>query len=319
MIKSGTSGTVTTVGEILVEMMSTTSGHGFLEPQTILGPYPSGAPAIFIDQVATLGIPCSIVGSVGDDDFGKVNINRLKKDGVDTSTINISADRATGIAFVRYRPDGQRDFVFTLSCSAASQISKANLEQQLQSVDHLHVVGSSLSMASVASYVKDALSIVKSREGTVSFDPNVRPEIMQDPELATLLLHVLWNSDLVLPSEGELTHLCNTQTDEQAITELLNKGVPEIVLKRSDKGASRYTSDGEQHHPGFPVKEVDPTGAGDCFGATYVACKRLDHSAESALEHACAAGAMAVLEQGPMEGTASLSQIRNFIQTQLRR
>lgn len=48
---------VTTIGEILVEIMATEIGDGFLEPISLVGPFPSGAPAIFIDQVAKLGQP----------------------------------------------------------------------------------------------------------------------------------------------------------------------------------------------------------------------------------------------------------------------
>ena len=50
---------VITIGEILVEIMATTPGEGFLEPLSLIGPYPSGAPAIFIDQVAKLGQPAA--------------------------------------------------------------------------------------------------------------------------------------------------------------------------------------------------------------------------------------------------------------------
>ena len=319
MTQTNTMGKVTAVGEILVEMMSTEHGRGFTEPQTIVGPFPSGAPAIFIDQVAKLGIATSMVGSVGDDDFGKVNTHRLERDGVDISSINISKDRATGIAFVRYRPDGERDFLFTLNCCAASQISTRDITAQLASTDHLHVVGSSLTMEAVADYVQAAIPIIKSQGGTISFDPNVRPEIMQDPDQFTLLQGILMHSDIVLPSVGELPHFCSAEDDESAIAELLERGVPEIVLKRGKHGASRYTLQETIHHSGFQVVEVDPTGAGDCFGAAYVACRRLGQAAETALEHACAAGAMAVLAQGPMEGTSSLDALKTFINTNPKR
>ena len=312
-------GKVTTVGEILVEMMSTEHGHGFAEAQTILGPFPSGAPAIFIDQVAKLGITTSIVGSVGDDDFGKVNTRRLEHDGVDISSINISKDRATGIAFVRYRPDGDRDFLFTLNCCAASQINTDDISGQLANSDHLHVVGSSLTITTIANYVKHAIPIIKSNGGTISFDPNVRPEIMQDLEQHELLHGILMQSDVLLPSAGELPHFCNASDDESAIAELLEQGIPEIVLKRGKYGASRHTLEETIHHAGFKVEEIDPTGAGDCFGATYVACRRLGQSAEVALEHACAAGTIAVTSQGPMEGTSSLAAIETFINTNPRR
>ncbi len=168
-------------------------------------------------------------------------------------------------------------------------------------------------MGTVADYVTQAIPIIKSNKGTISFDPNVRPEIMQDPGMAKLLESVLWSSDLVLPSEGELTHFCDARNDEEAISQLLQGGIPEIVLKKGKNGASCHTLDGTIHHPGFTVIEVDPTGAGDCFGATYVACRRLGQSLESSLEYACAAGAIAVTELGPMEGTSTLPAINAFI------
>ena len=68
---------VLTVGEILVEIVATTKGDGFLEPQPLVGPFPSGAPAIFIDQIGRLGTPAAIISRVGDDDFGRLNVDRL--------------------------------------------------------------------------------------------------------------------------------------------------------------------------------------------------------------------------------------------------
>jgi sugar/nucleoside kinase (ribokinase family) len=67
----------------------------------LVGPFPSGAPAIFIDQVGRLGRPGGIIGCVGDDDFGWLNIDRLRRDGVDTSAIALLADAVTGSASIR--------------------------------------------------------------------------------------------------------------------------------------------------------------------------------------------------------------------------
>jgi len=39
-----------TIGEILVEIMATERGQSFRAPGTLVGPFPSGAPAIFIDR-----------------------------------------------------------------------------------------------------------------------------------------------------------------------------------------------------------------------------------------------------------------------------
>ena len=53
---------IITIGEILVEILTEKTGQVFYRPGTLLGPYPSGAPAIFIDQAARMGARsyCSI-------------------------------------------------------------------------------------------------------------------------------------------------------------------------------------------------------------------------------------------------------------------
>ena len=85
------------MGEIIVEIMRDGVDKPLDKAETFKGPYPSGAPAIFIDTVARLGHKAAIVGGVGDDDFGKCLLDRLEGDGVDCSNI-IKNDR---ISFVR--------------------------------------------------------------------------------------------------------------------------------------------------------------------------------------------------------------------------
>ena len=113
---------ILTIGEILVEIMATDKGDGFLEPVKLVGPFPSGAPAIFIDQAAKFGQPAAIIGCVGNDDFGRVNLDRLRREGVNVEGIRIDPERATGSAFVRYRPDGSRAFVYNIKHSASGNI-----------------------------------------------------------------------------------------------------------------------------------------------------------------------------------------------------
>jgi tagatose kinase len=84
---------ILTIGEILVEIMATDTGDGFLEPVKLVGPFPSGAPAIFIDQTAKFGQPGAIIGCVGNDDFGRVNLDRLRRDGVNVEGSGLTPKR----------------------------------------------------------------------------------------------------------------------------------------------------------------------------------------------------------------------------------
>ncbi len=54
---------------------------------------------------------------------------------------------------------------------------------------------------------------------------------------------------------------------------------------------------------------MDPTGAGDCFDATFVTCRALGRTVAESLDYANASGALAVCVRGPMEGTSTFAEI----------
>jgi sugar/nucleoside kinase (ribokinase family) len=308
---------VLTVGEILVEIVATTKGDGFLEAQPLVGPFPSGAPAIFIDQLGRLGTPAAIVSRVGDDDFGRLNLARLTADGVDVSGIEIAKGEATGSAFVRYRPDGSRAFVYNIAHSATGKLTLTPAAEALMaSCDHMHVMGTALSAPGLADVAREGIERIKSRGGTLSFDPNLRPEILDSPGLRQALDEVLARTDLFLPS-GEEIHLFTDAADEDAAVEdLLQRGVREVVVKRGDRGASHFTAGGRTDAGPLAVEEVDPTGAGDCFGAAFVSFWLAGAPPETALRYANAAGAHAVTKLGPMEGAATRSELDALLSQQ---
>lgn len=301
---------VVTIGEILVEIMAVELGRGFRAPMALIGPYPSGAPAIFVDQMARFGHPCGIVGCVGNDDFGYLNFNRLRSDGVDVSAIRVHPEAATGSAFVRYHPDGGRDFVFNIRQSANGAVTlDAAALALIARAGHLHVMGSSLFSPEIIAATEAAISQIKANGGTVSFDPNVRKEMMAQPGMRDAPERVLAQADLFLPSGPELFLFTRAQDEEGAIAELLDFGPRTIVLKRGADGASCFTPEGAIHIAGLPTEEIDPTGAGDCFAATFVACWLQGMELRDALRMANAAGALAIHRKGPMEGTSTRREI----------
>jgi len=305
---------ILTIGEILVEIVATDKGDGFREPVPLVGPFPSGAPAIFIDQVGRLGHPSAIISRVGEDDFGHVNLDRLIRDGVDVSGIEVGALDTTGSAFVRYRPDGSRAFVYNIRNSACGHIGLTGAGRRLiAECGHLHVMGSSLTSKETVETVLFALRDVKARGGTVSFDPNLRAEILNSPGLREALPVVLANADIFLPSGDELYLFTAAKDEAAAVAELIGRGLKAVVLKRGEHGASYVDAKGCLDHPGFAVEEVDPTGAGDCFGAAFVTSWLEGVSTSCALAVANAAGALAVTRRGPMEGTANRADIEAFL------
>jgi len=301
---------VLTVGEILVEIVATTKGDGFREPQPLVGPFPSGAPAIFIDQIGRLGTPAAIISRVGDDDFGRLNLDRLTADGVDVSGIEVAKGEATGSAFVRYRPDGSRAFVYNIAHSATGKLSLTpDAEALMESCDHMHVMGTALSAPGLSQVAREAVARITARGGTLSFDPNLRPEILDTPGLREALDEVLAQTNLFLPSGEEIYLFTEADDEAAAVKELLDRGVGDIVIKRGNQGASHFNRAGRTDVAPLSTDEVDPTGAGDCFGGAFVSFWLAGASPETALRYANAAGANAVTKVGPMEGAATRDEL----------
>lgn len=310
----GSSRLIVTLGEILVEIMAEEPGEGFLQPMRLVGPFPSGAPAIFIDQVAQLGHPSGIISCVGDDDFGRLNVERLRRDGVDVGAIAVDSELPTGSAFVRYRGDGQRDFVFNIRHSASGRTTLTpQARHLLAEAGHFHVMGSSLFSAALVNAVREAVETVRNAGGTVSFDPNIRKEILSAPGMKAALSWMLRHCDVFMPSGAELTLLTETSEEDAAIAEILALGVGAIVLKRGGDGASYHDRNESIHTPAFAAVEIDPTGAGDCFGATFVTCWKQGRPPRESLKYAAASGAHAVEKRGPMEGVAGFPALDALI------
>lgn len=303
------------VGEILVEIMATATGDGFREPIDLRGPYPSGAPAIFISQCARIGGSAAMIGAVGNDDFGRLNTERLARDGADVSAIAVDPDYPTGSAFVRYRNDGSRDFVYNIAKSAAARFGWSGaVEAVIQRAGHLHVMGSALGMSSSVEVIFRALDIVKARGGTLSVDPNLRKEISYDADTTARFAQLIAAADLLLPSGDELELAAGVEGESAAVEALFDKGVKEIALKRGAGGASVFIPGADPVHvPAVSVTELDPTGAGDCFGGAYIACRRLGMDIADTLGYANAAGARNVTVRGPMEGAGTRAELDQFM------
>ena len=97
---------------------------------------------------------------------------------------------------------------------------------------------------------------------------------------------------------------------------LLSRGVKLVALKRGAQGSTLYSADEVIEVPPYKVDEVDPTGAGDCYGAALLVVLSLGWPLAQAGLLANAVGALATTRLGPMEGTFSLDEVREFMAAQ---
>ena len=306
--------TIVTAGEALVEFVSNKKNINHDQTVNYSGPYPSGAPCIFIDQVARMGAKTEFVGCVGNDGFGRCLSQRLVEDKVGITYLNVDDNNSTGVAFVAYHDDGSRDFIFHLDNTAAINF-KTDLPLFEQKNLVYHVSGSSLGNIKMRKHLYDAAKKVKLHGGKISFDPNVRPELFKDPEVKSIIYDLMDKCNCFLPSESDLSYLFPDLTEDQAIEKIQNIGVEVIGLKKGAVGSSVIKGSERFNYKGHSVEEIDPTGAGDCFCGTFVSLYYQGYSVQEAGKFANAAGALAVTKLGPMEGNSSLKQIEEFLKT----
>ena len=303
---------IATVGEILVEFVSYKTNCALEKVADYSGPYPSGAPAIFLDQAALMGSKTEIVGGVGADGFGRSVLRRLREDSVGVKGVYVSEAFTTGVAFVSYYDNGERDFIFHLSGTAADAFEvPTTIFDPAKTV--LHVSASSLGVIEMRSKIMATIRMILDAGGRITCDPNARPELMRDAGAREAMYEVMERSYCLLPSTSDLSFLFPDLTEDEAIDHLFGFHAEVIALKRGASGCTIIGYDQRYDFKGHDVQELDPTGAGDCFGGTFISLLTQGLSLYEAGRLANAAGAIAVTRRGPMEGNSTPSEISAFL------
>jgi sugar/nucleoside kinase (ribokinase family) len=316
----GSGARVGCIGELLVEFVSSSRNGRHRRVDAYSGPYPSGAPGIFIDQAARMGGACIFVGAVGDDAFGKVVCDRLVEDGVDAQLIKVVNGVPTGTAFVSYNDDGSRDFVYNIVLSAASQFDgdEAVIAALADfKLDVMHVSGSALGDPQMAAKILCVCKALHARGVKIAFDPNIRKELIGDRSYFEGVRDIMKISAIFLPSEDDAAALFPGEELSSFAAKLFAGGADYVVLKKGERGVEGLSATGESVNlEAHAVDVVDPTGAGDCFcGAFVTLIASGAYSFPQAMARANAAGALAVTKRGPMEGAAPLSVVEAFLES----
>lgn len=302
-----------TMGEMLVEIMRPSEGVELYESGSFLGPFPSGAPAICIDTVAKLGHQAGIIGGIGDDDFGKCILDRLKADGVNCRHVLKSKKNSTGVAFVTYFEDGSRKFIFHIGNTPAVE-AKAPAEVDVEEADFFHIMGCSL-MANVefSKEILKTMEMFREKGAKISFDPNVRLELFT-PESLKVIREVLKVCSVYLPGMEELLTISGEKTIEEAVKKCFENPVLDIlVLKNGSKGSVIYTRKEQMEVDIYKVKVKDATGAGDSFDGAFLCGLAEGKSLLEAGRMAAAAASINTAAFGPMEGQTTKENVKKLM------
>jgi sugar/nucleoside kinase (ribokinase family) len=308
---------VISIGNMLVEIMRTGLDQPMHAPGPFVGPFPSGDTPIYIDAVARLRPAhtgtAGFVGCIGPDDFGRCLLDRFARDGVDASQSHTLEGETTGVAFVAYFTGGSRRFIYHWRHAAAGRLGPEHVDPAyFAACRWLHLTGCNLAVTESAREACYKAMACVPPGATVSFDANIRPEVLTVEQVRALVQPVIDRADVLLPSLNEAAMLTGAASDEEGIRQWLAQGKT-VVLKMGAQGCRIYTGCEVIAVPAFPVQEVDPTGAGDAFCAAFTVARLEGMPLAEAGRFANAVGALAVTKQGPMEGTPTRQEVEEFL------
>lgn len=128
---------VTALGELLIDFTENgTSAQG----NPILEANPGGAPCNVLAMLNKLGKKTAFIGKVGNDHFGRMLADEVKKSGTDVTNLVFDEQVHTTLAFVHTKPDGDRDFSFYRNPGADMMLKKEEVMEGL-----IKAAGSSIS------------------------------------------------------------------------------------------------------------------------------------------------------------------------------
>ncbi len=308
------------LGEILIDFTPVK-----IDSLTFYEKNPGGAPANVSVAFSRLGGKSAFIGKVGNDDFGRFLKITLEKNGVDTSALRFTDKSNTTLAFVNIDEKGERSFTFYRKPGADTLLSIKDLNFNLIKNSKIFHFGS-LSMTDNPAYKATlfALHYAKKNRKIISFDPNLRPPLWKDLNIAKKKIeNVLNQVDILKLSEEELFFITGKDNINIAI-DLLEKThkVSLILLTLGEKGALYSFNGIRKKFDSYRIKVVDTTGAGDAFLGGFLFSilkenffeKKSTDILDRAMNFANATAAITVSRRGAIPALPSLDEVKNLME-----
>jgi len=231
--------------------------------ETILGGTflmnPGGKGANQAVAASRLGGKVTFIAKIGDDLFGNQTTGILKKEGIDTSYIVKDSELPSGIALITVDEEGENSIV--VAPGSNHNLMVQDIDNDILTGDKFKVM---LLQLEIPLMTVEYAALTAAESG-IKVILNPAPA----QKLHDYLLRHIW---LITPDESEVEILTgikvhNQFSAEAAATSLLKRGVKNVIITMSAKGAFLKSEDFTEMFPGIQVKAVDTTGAGDVFNA----------------------------------------------------
>lgn len=268
---------------------------------------PGGKGANQAVALARLGADVRMAGLVGDDAFGGKYIEHFRNNGVDVSAVGVVENCSTGVADILVNQEGENFIV--LAPGANAKCDLAWLDRAMEQVKDCDIF--LLQLEIPLETVAEAISRLRAMGKTIILDP--APAVPLSEE-------VLSKVDILTPNETELKIITPALPEdasvEERIAHLIGDSDRMVIHKRGGSGAYIATKDSIVHVPGFKVKAVDTTAAGDTFNAGLATGMAMGMEIAEAVKLAHGAAALSVTAFGAQDGMPSMERVKEFMAEQ---
>ncbi len=303
---------IAVIGSVVIDLAVQTPrlpavGETLLADNFKIGPGGKGANAAVAVQRA--GAAAVLLGCIGDDAFGRMEMAALQEEGVDVDAVSIHPEASTGVGIAMIDADGENTILGVLGANdylSADDVTRA-LALHQGTLDVI-LVNFEVPEPAVAAAVR--------------FGVDYDVPVIVDAGPARPYTPETWRACTILtPNEQETETLVgypvlDDATAERAARELLGMGPSAVVLHRGAHGALLVTTDATTHVPSFSVDVVDTTGAGDAFSGTLSVVVAEGLPLVDAIRRANAAGALAVTRLGTLPVMPTRQEVEMFLECQ---
>lgn len=259
--------------------------------------------AICACAYAALGGRAAFLGLAGRDAYGDFMLRGLRQFGVDTRRVQRTRTVKTGVTvnLIYHHTRSQVTFPGTIAAFDGATCSAAIF----QGIHHVHLAGP-YQQTKFRPHITRLLSLARQRGISTSLDSQWDAD-----ERWSGLRAWVRHLNYLFVNEGEACSITGAHSAAQACA-VLARAPARSIVKAGARGAYLCLDGHARRIPGFPVRVVDTTGAGDSFdaGFLYAVLERQLPLAEAA-RFANAVGARSCLFTG---GVAAQSSWRAVIQ-----
>ena len=312
---------VIALGELLIDFtMNGQSEQG----NNMFEACPGGAPCNVLALLNKMGKKTAFIGKVGKDQFGALLRDAITEAGIDASNLMVDENVNTTLAFVHTFPDGDREFSFYRNPGADMMLTADEVNPEVvKDTKVFHFGTLSMTHEGVREATKKAVETAKANGCLVSFDPNLRPPLWSSLDLAKEQMEYGFGKcDILKISDNEIQFVSGKEDYDEGIAYLQETyNIPLILLTMGKDGSRAYYKGMRVERPGFSVKAIETTGAGDTFCGSSLNYL-VDHDFENLTEEqlgemltfANAAAALVTTKKGAIKAMPVKEEVLELIQ-----